>query len=291
MVKNIEFYSEENLLKGNLYLPPYWDENKLYPVIILCHGFAGVKELLLPNFADEFRNNGYIVLTFDYSGFGESEGERDKISPSIQITDIRNSISFLQSVKSVDIANIGLWGTSYGGANSIVVAALDNRIKCLVVQLSFGDGERVITQQLTLQEREKLYDSINRAWIRKVTKNKDLKVTLDKILTDKQSIEFYIKNVEKFPSLKNKISFLTIKETMSHKPEIYLNHIQIPILIVSAENDAVNPKEESNILFDKAHEPKELYIVQNATHYDLYEGDKFKEVLNKELMWFNKYLK
>lgn len=290
MVENVAFYSEGNLLKGNLYLPPNWDESGLYPAIILCHGFAGVKELLLPNFASKFSENGYIVLTFDYSGFGKSEGEPGKLSPFTQIADIRNAISFLLSNPSVNPERIGLWGTSYGGANSIVVTALDRRIKCLVVQLTFGDGERVITQGLTPEEKAKLFDSLNKTWIRKVTKNKDLQLPLDKILTDEQSIEFYNQNVGEFPALKSKLSFLTIKETMSHKPEIYLQQVQVPILIIAAENDLVNPKEESNILFEKAREPKELYLVKNATHYEVYAGEKFEEVVSKELAWFNKYL-
>ena len=288
MVQKVEFYSEGNLLKGNLYTPFNWSEEGFYPAIILCHGFAGVKELLLPNFAEKFSKNGYMVLTFDYAGFGESEGPKGIISAYTQITDIRNAISFLQSFKSVK--SIGLWGTSYGGANVITVAALDWRVKCLVAQLTFGDGERVITQGLSVEEKERLYDSIGKAWIRKVTKNRDLLLPLDKVLTDEQSIEFFHKNVAQFPALNQKISFLTLKETMQHKPELYLERIQVPILIVSAEHDKVNPKEESSRLFAKAREPKELFIVQDATHYDLYEGEKFAIVSDRQLEFYQKYL-
>lgn len=289
MQKNVEFYSENNLLKGVLYYPPL-ETNRLYPAIILCHGFAGVKELLLPAFAKKFSDNGFIVLTFDYSGFGESEGEKGKIAPYIQITDIRNAISFLQNETGVDHDRIGLWGTSYGGANAITVTALDHRVKCLIAQLTFGDGERTICGNLNIEEKEKLFESINKAWIRKVTKNKELYLPLDKVLSDEQSIVFYNQNVDQYPALKTKIPFLTLKETMSHKPELFLTCIHVPFLIVAAENDKVNPREESCHLYDLANDPKELYIVKNASHYDIYSGPKFDEVSNHQLEWFKKYL-
>ena len=41
---------------------------------------------------------------------------------------------------------------------------------------------------------------------------------------------------------------------MEYKPENYLDSIQIPLLIIAAEKDKVNPKEESEILFQKANE-------------------------------------
>ncbi|HBY55858.1 MAG TPA: hypothetical protein DEG23_03485, partial [Coxiellaceae bacterium] len=78
-------------------------------------------------------------------GFGGSGGEPGRLVPKLQVEDIKNAISFLSSVDEVDSGRIGLWGTSYGGANAIVAASEDKRIKCLCIQLAFGDGERCIT--------------------------------------------------------------------------------------------------------------------------------------------------
>jgi alpha/beta superfamily hydrolase len=43
--------------------------------VLLCRGFAGIKELLLPAHAERFQKAGVAALTFDYRGFGGSEGE------------------------------------------------------------------------------------------------------------------------------------------------------------------------------------------------------------------------
>ncbi len=292
MKKNVEFFSEGSLIKAILYLPGNYQEGneQFIPGIILCHGFAGVKELLLPPYAEAFSQEGFAALTFDYRGFGESEGESGKLSPRLQVEDIRNALTYLQSVPGIDGERLGLWGTSYGGANAITAAAFDNRVKCLTVQLTFGDGERVITSNLSAEEKEKLNSTLLRVWAKTVTQNKVMRVPINRILTDEQSIDFYNRTVEQFPGLNIKIPFFTIKETMDHKPGRYLSDLQVPILITAAEKDKVNPQNESQLLFEKANPPKELHIVKDATHYEVYEGEKFKEVVTKQVDWFRKYL-
>jgi len=68
--------------------------------------------------------SGYAVLAFDYRGFGESEGERGRLVPAEQMTDIRNAVTYMQTLGEVDPERIGLWGTSFGGANAIIEAQL-----------------------------------------------------------------------------------------------------------------------------------------------------------------------
>lgn len=290
MKREIDFYSEGSLIKGHLYLPDDIETRGKLPAIVLCHGFAGVKELLLPAYADAFAQSGFAALTFDYRGFGESEGEEGKLSPGLQIVDIRNAVTYIQSLKEVDPEKTGLWGTSYGGANAVVVAAKDKRVKCLAVQLTFEDGERVITGNLSPEEKEKLLATLAKVWTKAVTRNQMMKLPVNKALTDEQSIEFFNKAVEKFPQLNVKIPFFTIKETIEHKPGEYIGKVDIPVLIVSAEKDSVNPAQESVMLFEKANNPKELFVVSGATHYEVYEGELFKKVVQKQLEWFGKYL-
>lgn len=290
MKRNVKFYSDGSLMKGILYLPDDCEKEAKRPAILLCHGFAGVKELLLPNYGEEFCKNGFIALTFDYRGFGESEGEQGKLSPNAQIIDIRNALTFLQSLPEVDPDKLALWGTSFGGANAIVTAAQDKRVTCLSVQLTFGDGERVITGKFTPEEKEKFKATLMKVWTKAVTQNKMMRLPVDKFLTDEQSMSFFNKTIADFPELNVKIPFFTLFETCEHKPETYLNQVDVPILIMAAEKDSVNPKEESEILYKKAKEPKELYIVKEATHYELYEGEKFAEAVSKQVAWFNKYL-
>ena len=290
MKRDVQYYSEGSLIKAILHLPEDFEEGGKLPIIILCHGFAGIKELLLPNYAEAFSAAGFAALTFDYRGFGESEGEEGKLSPRLQMVDIRNTITYVQSLKEVDPQRVGLWGTSFGGANAVVTTARDKRVKCLAVQLTFADGERVVTGGMTPEEKEKLFATMLKVWTKSVTRNQVMKMPVNKALTDEQSIEFFKKAMEEFPHINVKIPFFTTMETMEHKPEQHVKNVQVPILIVAAADDMVNPAKESEILFEKANEPKELMMVEGASHYEVYEGDLFQQVVTKQIQWFTKYL-
>jgi len=290
MKEAVTFYSEGSKISGHLYKPDNVEAGKKYPAIVLCHGFAGIKEALLPPFAEGFAKNGYVVLAFDYRGFGGSEGERGNLVPGLQLVDIRNAITYMQSRPEADPARIGLWGSSFGGANAITAAAADERVKCVVAQLTFGSGERVVTGALSKEEKEKLKGTLNKLWMREVATNKKMLMTLDQILTDADSKAFFKKITAEHPVINVKIPFLFVKHSMEYKPEEALKNVRVPIMIVGAEKDIVNPPSESTALYEKANEPKALYMVKDATHYQVYEGEKFREAFGQELGWFNKHL-
>jgi uncharacterized protein len=288
MVQEVRFYSEGDIIAGHLYLPK--SISLPSPGIVLCHGFAGIKELLLPAFADYFCDKGYAVLAFDYRGFGASSGEPGRLVPADQIRDIRNAVTFLQTNASVDPHRIGLWGTSFGGGNAIIAGSMDSRVKCLCVQVAFGDGARVITGNLAPEEKSRLSAAVQKMKEKKVLTGKEMLVPLNKILSDPQSKAFFEGHIAQFPQLNIKIPFLTLAETLDHAPEKFLKYLHIPIQIIAAENDGVNSPEESQLLFAAALEPKELFVVQGATHYEMYEGPYFEQVAGRQSAWFDRFL-
>ena len=291
MKQEVVFYSENCKIVGDLYLPDFYNDGDRLPAIVLCHGFSGIREILLPPYAELFAQNGFAALVFDYRGFGDSEGERGRLVPAEEVVDIRNAITFMETVPEVDTARIGLWGTSFGGANAIYTASIDKRVKCISVQITFGSGERMVAGGMNDEAREKLLSTLQKAWQRAVTKNKPMYLNMDQILTDPDSKEFYQKTVDMHPKLKNRLPLLTIKESMECRPEDHISNLGIPIMIIGATGDIVCPVEESKILYEKAREPKELFTIDGARHYDVYEGEHFKLSAGKALEWYNKYLK
>src|SRR5215470_13249641 len=154
--RTVNFFSEGTRMEGDLFLPSDLKPTERRPVIVLCHGFTGIRSLILGDYAKAFAAGGFVALTFDYRGYGGSEGTRRRLIPLEQIDDIRNAISFVESLPEVDSNRIGLWGTSFGGANAPYAAALDTRIKAVVGQVGFGDGERLLLDTRRFGEREEL---------------------------------------------------------------------------------------------------------------------------------------
>lgn len=286
--KPVEFSSEGQTIVADVYLPEEITVNA--PAILLCHGFAGVKELLLPSFAEYFANSGYVAMTFDYRGFGGSGGEPGRLVPALQIEDIKNAISFLAECPEVDSNRIALWGTSFGGANAIIAASGDSRVKALSVQLTFADGERVITSGMSQAEKDKFLGTIEKMKEKKNSTGKEMMVPIVKVLTDEQSKAFYDEYADEYSALKIKIPFLTVAETLNHKPVNSISKVNVPILVVAATNDSVNPVTESYALFEAANEPKELFELEGATHYEVYKGKPFELAAAKQLEWFDTYL-
>ena len=140
--ESVSFYSEGVRLEGDLYRPAGAGPEDVRAGIVLCHGYTGVKSLYLPDNARVLTEAGYVVLTFDYKGWGASEGPRTRLAPFSRIADVQAALTFLGTRPGVDPAHLGLYGTSYGGATAIWAAALDERVRCVVSVVGIGDGRR-----------------------------------------------------------------------------------------------------------------------------------------------------
>ena len=289
MPENIEFISEGCKIRGHLYLPAL-SGGAPAPAIVVCHGFAGVKELLLPRFAEGFAAAGFVALTFDYRGFGASEGHGARIVPGEQVADIRNALAFLATRPEVNPARLGVWGTSYGGANAIAAAACDPRIKALAVQITFADGMQAVLGSMNAAEQAKFLETLEKIWARTVTTGKEMMIPLCKMLADPQSKAFYAKYRESCPALEVKLSFLTVKETLSQRAILLAPHVKIPAHFTLAGQDLVNPPENMRALFAAYGGTKELLEVPAAGHYDIYEEPFVADILAAQAGWFTKWL-
>lgn len=113
-----------------------------HPAILLAHGF-GQDRRSMARLATEFTADGYVTVTFDARGFGESGGFVGLDGPN-EVSDVGAWLDALARVPQVlnDTAGdprVGLYGTSYGGALQLLVAAADERADAVVVQSGWND--------------------------------------------------------------------------------------------------------------------------------------------------------
>src|SRR5262249_61333687 len=92
---------------------------------VLCHGYTGVRNIYLPDNARVLADAGYVVLNFDYKGWGESEGAKTRLAPYSRVADVQAALSFISAHPQVDPDRLGIFGTSYGGASVVFVAVVD----------------------------------------------------------------------------------------------------------------------------------------------------------------------
>ena len=81
MSKPVSFYSEGVKLAGDLFLPADAKQGDRRAGIVLCHGYTGVRSIYLPDNARVLAEAGYVVMSFDYKGWGDSEGPKSRLAP------------------------------------------------------------------------------------------------------------------------------------------------------------------------------------------------------------------
>ncbi|MGP3791605.1 alpha/beta hydrolase [Pseudomonas sp. B392_1p] len=96
------FYSEGVWCAATLHRPAD-NSQQARPAILMVHGWGGIQNALTVPFYEEFTRVGYVVMTFDYRGWGESAGlPRQTISVRQRMRDADAALAFLKSHPSID---------------------------------------------------------------------------------------------------------------------------------------------------------------------------------------------
>ncbi|GIX49785.1 MAG: hypothetical protein KatS3mg131_3996 [Candidatus Tectimicrobiota bacterium] len=297
MERRVSFYSEGLRLAGVLFVPDDLPPGHKRPGIVLCQGFSGIKDALLPDVARRFVQAGYVALTFDYRYFGESEGEpRWRLLPQAQVQDIRNAITFLQQQEEVDAAAIGLYGTSFGGANVSYTAAVDERVRCTVSTVGIGSGARWLRSLRRYWEWRELLKRLEEDRRTRVRTGRSAYVhTLEIMLPDPLTQQFWDKTtpraLELFPHMGTQVTLESAEAVIEFVPEAVVARIAPrPILWIHAAEDTLVPPEESQRMYARAREPKKLVLLPGLTHWDIYRGEGLIQVTDHALQWYRQWL-
>ena len=142
MRRHVQFYSEGMKIDGEIFVPHSQPAGGRLPGIVICHGFSQHKEIFGLSYAESLSRHGFVCLSFDYRGFGGSEGQRGRLIPLNEVADAQSALTFLSVQPEVDPDRLGLLGTSFGGAVVLHVGAIDERAKAIVCFDGIGSGRR-----------------------------------------------------------------------------------------------------------------------------------------------------
>ena len=271
-------------LAADVYLPKN-RANKSLPALAISGPYGGVKEQSSGLYAQIMAEKGYVVIAFDPSYTGESGGEpRNVSSPDINTEDFSAAIDYLGIQSFVDKTKIGIIGICGFGGMGLNATAVDKRVKAVVVA-SMYDMSRVMAKgyydKMTLEERTKMLEKLNiQRWedAKNGTPAAGNRLLPEKLVGDEPQVVVDYFSYYRTPrgfhprslnstggwNATNPLAFMNMP-LMSYIKEISPR----PLLIIAGEN--AHSRYFSEDAYKAANEPKELMIIPNAVHVDLYD--------------------
>ena len=293
--QEVSFEVAGTFLSAWLYLPE--DVSSAAPCIVMAHGFGGIKDQLLENYAVRFQEAGFAALIFDYRFLGQSGGEpRQLVWIPHQLEDWAAAVEYARSLKEVDPAKIALWGTSLSGGYVIVTAARDNDIACVSAQCPGLDGRaagKMALKRMGLGPLLKMVVHGQRDFFRSWFGLSPHRIPLvgkpGSIagMNTRDAVEF----VQKYASqdFVNEICARIILRGDKFRPVKHAGDVRCPVLLQVCEHDSLIPKsaaeETEKELGDYAR-----VIYYPIGHFDIYTGENFEKAVGDQLEFFRKHL-
>ena len=271
-------------LTGDLYTPKEKSDEQM-PAIAISGPFGAVKEQASGLYAQTLAQRGFITLAFDPSYTGESGGEpRNVASPDINTEDFSAAVDYLSNRKDVNPERIGILGICGFGGFGLNAAAIDTRIKATVTSTMY-DMTRVTAQgyfdSMDEKARQELRKSLNKQ------RTEDFKTGTfakapglpEKLTGDEpqfvQDYYGYYKTPRGFHerSINSNGNWnVTSSLSLLNMPILqYSDEIQSAVLMLHGEK--AHSRYFSEDAFKKLKgDNKELYIVPDANHVDLYDN-------------------
>lgn len=292
--RHVDIWSDGTRMSGDLFRPTEMAEGDKLPGIVLSHGWGGVRSHLNGTYAPKFAAAGFVVLTFDYRGWGDSDprlvirgeipapdeaGEatikvqmlKEVVNPDDHIEDLRAAIDFLVGEPSVDVEKIGLWGTSFGGGHVTWTAAHDPRIDAIVSQVGAMNTtlamDTVFAEQGGSEYTRGLAIQRARGEIDPVPQGNEL------------------------PGLRGS----PVLERVGVYRAIDTAHqIRAATLIIDAgKEELFDISENGRKVYDivKENAPAKYQVYDEITHYQIYGGGWYAQASDLALEWFVEHLK
>ncbi len=306
--RKVTFHNRYGItLVADLYEPK--EATEKLPAIAVCGPFGAVKEQASGLYAQEMAERGFLTIAFDPSYTGESTGTpRYVASPDINTEDFQAAVDFLSVQDNVDPERIGIIGICGWGGLALNTAALDTRIKATVASTMYDMSRINANGYFDAQDSEE--DRHNSRVALNSQRTEDYKTGTYKraggvVDSLPEDAPFFVKDYYDYYKTKrgyherslNSNDGWNVTGTMSfmNMPILkYTNEIRNAVLIIHGEKahscymskDAYKNMTENSKYTDN----KELMIIPNAVHTDLYDR---KDIIpfDKIEEFFKTYLK
>ena len=286
----VEFDSNGISLVGNLFLPDSVDlttTNASLPAVVVGHPWTGVKEQTAGLYAESLAEYGFVTLAFDAAYQGESGGlPRYLEDPHQRTEDVKNAVSYLTTLSGlVDPERIAGLGICASGGYVSYAAQTDKRIKALATVSAFdvgqyhrepfGGGEVNLTALndlfATASERrthETATGSVELVFSAPMTPEE---LSPDLPLMFREAYDYYRTSRGMHPRAPN-VYIARSQELMATYDSFDNMRLVSPRPVLIMYGSRADTGYFSRRAYANALEPKEEFVVPNATHFDLYDN-------------------
>ena len=266
---------------------------KQLPTVIMAHGWGGTAAGFRRD-AIELAAAGYLAITFDYRGWGESDSRviltspvpakkdglkftaevlevREVVDPLEMVTDWFNAIHWAMGEPMVDKNRIGLRGSSYSGGHVVYVAARDPRVRAIVSQVGAIDS-RPKAMPLAGPESEQLRLAYDEATKRA---RGELGYPAPRARV--------IGNLQGAPIRDKLLLYAPVEDAVKLKNCAAL-------FIVAEKEELFDNNDHAKVAYDRMTGPKKYVVVPGITHYGIYSTERDRAI-KLSIEWFDQYLK
>ena len=276
MRDDISFRSNGRLLLGHLYLPDQLAAGERLPAVVIVGPASSTKGQAPAVYSQRLSGLGYAAIAFDHTSYGESEGTpRTDEDPFTKIEDIKSAATFLSRRPEVDAARIAAVGVCAGGGYAPAAAVADRRIKAVATVsglpdlratvIAAGDWQAIMSGA---QDARESYEATGRA-------------TYVPFLADGQldpwrenGKKFYLTDRNQDPNWRNQ-TLLWSYDKMIQFSVLDTAELLAPTPLLVIAGDQAETLGQSEAVYAKAKEPKELFLVQGGTHFDFYDQPEY----------------
>ncbi|MCY1083418.1 alpha/beta hydrolase [Archangium lansingense] len=288
VVERVTFPSKGITVVGNLFIPNRIDRSRKHAALVTVHPFGGVKEQTSGLYAAKLAEQGFITLAFDASYQGESGGEPRLMEvPAARVEDIRAAVDYLSNHPLVDENRIGALGICAGGGYALNATQTEMRIKAVAAVSTFNLGaarREGVGGTISYEERVRRLQEVGRQRAREargeplklvpVVPDTAAEITETTPTLYREGYEYYRTSRAQHPNSPNRYVFTTLGLQMAFFPFEQIETISPrPILLIGGSKaDTLYWSQEA---YAMAREPKELIVIEGATHIDMYDKEQF----------------
>ena len=239
----VTFSGLGNTLTGNLFLP---DGGGPAPGVVVAGTWTSVKELMADRYAERLANRGFAALSFDFTGFGESQGEpRDVEDPARKVRDIHDAVTFLAGHPAVDADRLGALGICAAAMYMADNTAHDPRIGSLalvapwlhdaaICEAAYGGADAVAQKIKTAREARDRFTRTGEIDYVPVVSATDERAAMP------YDIDFYLNPARGgIPEWPNRFAVMAWEDWLTYDSLVLAPRITRPTLLVHSEDAAI----------------------------------------------------